>query len=244
MGRLPKKGIDYFSHDVNASLMPTLYTVQQYYGNDGYAFWFKLLEYLGTRDNLSADFSDKKQWLYFVSIARVDSDKGEGIMSLLASIGAIDEELWEEHRIVWSEHFAERAAAVYTKRGNPAPQRPDMDGAPQSQEPMGSDESQRVRGEQTEENAQEKMEPDGNAVDEKKARFSKPSVEEIAEYCAERENTVDPQNFFDFYESKGWKVGNQPMKDWKACVRTWERRENKRGVQLPKEAPSKYNREE
>ena len=54
-------------------------------------------------------------------------------------------------------------------------------------------------------------------------RFVKPSLDEIRAYCAERGNNVDPETFFDFYESKGWKVGNQPMKDWRACVRTWER---------------------
>ena len=39
----------------------------------------------------------------------------------------------------------------------------------------------------------------------------------------ERKNSVDAQRFVDFYASKGWKVGNQPMKDWRAAVRTWER---------------------
>jgi len=55
-------------------------------------------------------------------------------------------------------------------------------------------------------------------------RFSKPTVEEVKAYCLERNNTIDPQNFIDYYESCGWKIGNKPMKDWKACVRTWERR--------------------
>lgn len=53
--------------------------------------------------------------------------------------------------------------------------------------------------------------------------FKKPTIEEIMEYCAERKNNVDPQRFYDFYESKGWVVGRSPMKDWKAAVRTWER---------------------
>jgi len=58
--------------------------------------------------------------------------------------------------------------------------------------------------------------------EEKKTRFTPPSVEEVAAYCAERQNGIDPQTFVDFYASKGWKVGNQPMKDWRAAVRTWE----------------------
>lgn len=58
----------------------------------------------------------------------------------------------------------------------------------------------------------------------KKATFEKPTVSQIAEYCDERKNGIDAQAFFDFYESKGWKVGAVKMRDWKASVRTWEQR--------------------
>ena len=53
--------------------------------------------------------------------------------------------------------------------------------------------------------------------------FKKPTVEEVAAYCQERKNGVNAQAFIDHYESNGWKVGRNPMKDWKATVRTWER---------------------
>ena len=62
----------------------------------------------------------------------------------------------------------------------------------------------------------------------KTKRFIKPTLDEVRAYCLERQNNVDPESFIDFYESKGWKVGNQSMKDWKAAVRTWERRDNNR----------------
>lgn len=55
-------------------------------------------------------------------------------------------------------------------------------------------------------------------------RFVKPSLKEIQEYCRERRNSVNAENFFDFYESKGWLVGQSKMKDWRACVRTWEKK--------------------
>lgn len=57
-----------------------------------------------------------------------------------------------------------------------------------------------------------------------KAKFQKPSLEEIRLYCQERNNSIEPEKFFDFYESNGWLVGKSPMKDWKAAVRTWEHR--------------------
>ena len=56
----------------------------------------------------------------------------------------------------------------------------------------------------------------------KSNRFKKPSLEELELYCVERKNKVDIIKFFNFYESNGWKVGKNPMKDWRACVRTWE----------------------
>lgn len=76
-------------------------------------------------------------------------------------------------------------------------------------------------------------------------RFVKPTLEDIKQYCSERANGINPQQFFDFYESKGWKVGNQPMKDWKACVRTWEQRHKTDKPSTKTVADtSKYNREE
>lgn len=69
--------------------------------------------------------------------------------------------------------------------------------------------------------------------EDKRKRFTPPTVEQVKLYCIERGNTVDAENFFDFYEAKGWKVGNQPMKDWRAAVRTWEKREE-RSPQKPR----------
>lgn len=57
----------------------------------------------------------------------------------------------------------------------------------------------------------------------KEKGFKKPTVEEIQNYCNERNNDVDANQFYDFYESKNWYVGKNKMKSWQACVRTWER---------------------
>ncbi|MBR5013519.1 MAG: hypothetical protein IKY16_02810 [Bacteroidales bacterium] len=57
-------------------------------------------------------------------------------------------------------------------------------------------------------------------------RFQKPSLDDIRQYCISRGNNVDPEQFLNFYESKGWMVGKTPMRDWRAAIRTWEKREN------------------
>ena len=62
----------------------------------------------------------------------------------------------------------------------------------------------------------------------KKERFKKPTIEEVKNYCILRNNNIDAESFIDFYESKNWQIGKNKMKDWKACVRTWERREIKK----------------
>ena len=72
----------------------------------------------------------------------------------------------------------------------------------------------------------------------KSRAFTAPSIEEISIYCRERSNGVDPQTFYDFYESKGWFVGKNKMKDWKAAVRTWEKREKEKPQ--PKNAALNY----
>ena len=59
----------------------------------------------------------------------------------------------------------------------------------------------------------------------KRKRFEKPTLSEIEQYCTERNNNVNAEQFYDYYESNGWKVGKNSMKDWKAAVRTWERSE-------------------
>lgn len=64
---------------------------------------------------------------------------------------------------------------------------------------------------------------DREAQKNKNAAFSKPTLEDIEAYCKERANKVEAHRFLSYYESNGWKVGKNPMKDWKAAIRTWER---------------------
>ena len=62
---------------------------------------------------------------------------------------------------------------------------------------------------------------------EKADRFVPPDVNQVQEYCDSRNNGIDAQTFVDFYTSKGWMVGKNKMKDWKAAVRTWERNDKR-----------------
>ena len=67
----------------------------------------------------------------------------------------------------------------------------------------------------------------------KRKVFVKPTIEEIQQYCNERNNGINAEAFYDFYESKNWFIGKNKMQDWKACVRTWEKRNNKQIKKRP-----------
>ena len=71
---------------------------------------------------------------------------------------------------------------------------------------------------------QEQRENESARARKRASPFTPPTPDEVAAYCRERGNAVDADRFCDFYASKGWRIGNQPMKDWRAAVRTWEKR--------------------
>tara|TARA_R110000824_G_scaffold65953_1_gene171424 strand:+ start:43 stop:663 length:621 start_codon:yes stop_codon:yes gene_type:complete len=73
-----------------------------------------------------------------------------------------------------------------------------------------------------------------NTIDNNKGRFIKPILSEVEDYCTKRNNNIDAEAFVNFYESKGWMVGSNKMKDWKACVITWEKREKKKPQTMSK----------
>ena len=73
---------------------------------------------------------------------------------------------------------------------------------------------------------------DINSLYKGSSTFHKPTLEEIREYCQSRKNNVDPEQFFNFYEAKGWMIGKSHMKDWRAAVRTWEQRQSAPGRRI------------
>jgi DNA-binding transcriptional ArsR family regulator len=74
-----------------------------------------------------------------------------------------------------------------------------------------------------------------------KGRFTPPTLDEVIEQCNRTGANIDPQGFIDFYESKGWMIGKNKMKCWKAAIRTWSRKERER--KQPVNQPVKQKRE-
>lgn len=73
-----------------------------------------------------------------------------------------------------------------------------------------------------------------------RSRFIPPTVEEIQSYCLERNNNVDAEQFFDYYTANGWRVGKNAMKDWRATVRNWEKREKEFSSRKPTQPQSDH----
>lgn len=76
-------------------------------------------------------------------------------------------------------------------------------------------------------------------------RMKKPTIEEVRSYIEEKGYNVDPERFYDFYESNGWKVGKNPMKDWKATVRTWSKNNyGKQSTRVRIDTPDWYKKQQ
>jgi len=124
MGRPRKQTVDQFLHDVHHG--KTIKILEKKWQNDGYAFWFKLLENLCNAPGhyLCFDKEHEDEWQFFLDDALVDEDTGSSILDLLAKMDTIDEDLWTEKRIIWSQNLVDRITPVYKKRSEQVPGRP------------------------------------------------------------------------------------------------------------------------
>ena len=80
----------------------------------------------------------------------------------------------------------------------------------------------------TEPQKEEEEEKEETKEKAKRAKFTPPSIDEIKQYCSDRNNSINAEQFHNFYSAKGWMVGKNKMKDWRAAVRTWEQRDGKK----------------
>lgn len=124
MGRRARQDVDYFPHDCDASTRKTLIILESRFGNDGFAAWFKLLESLGRRNGLFIDCSDSRELKLLSAAAHVSTGRYEDILDEAASLEAIDFDLWQNHKIIWSDNFVERLKPVFAKRKLPPPLKP------------------------------------------------------------------------------------------------------------------------
>jgi len=125
MARPQKQTVDYFPHRCKHG--KTMFIIETNYPDFGYRFWFKLLEVLGDTEGHFFYFDKPGNCEYLQAYTRTTKDQATGILSLLASLDAIDKELWNERHIIWSDNFIDGIKDVYRKRIENIPVKPFSD---------------------------------------------------------------------------------------------------------------------
>ncbi len=123
MARPEKNTVEYFPHYVNSG--KTLFTLEKKFGNDGYAFLFKVLEALGKSENHFIDCRNPADWEFLLAITNVSEVSATEMMELLTKLGTFDEELWS-HKIIFSANFIENIKSVYERRKRKCLQKLDL----------------------------------------------------------------------------------------------------------------------
>lgn len=122
MPKQAKFTVEYFSHDCGYRM--TVFTLEQKYGNDGYALWFKLLETLGSARGHYLDFNKDVTLNFLASKAHIEKDMCLNILNDLSDLDAIDKELWGNYKVIWCQNFVDRLSKVYSDRRSPLPPKP------------------------------------------------------------------------------------------------------------------------
>jgi len=103
-----------------------MFILEQKYGNDGYAFWFKLLEMIGNTEGHCLVFKNGVDWEFLEAKTRVEKDTCKEIMELLSNMKAIDKQLWQKDKKVWIDNFVENVKDAYRNRVVDIPDKPDI----------------------------------------------------------------------------------------------------------------------
>jgi len=121
MARPIKKTVDYFPHQVGNG--KTKLILQNEFGNDGYAFWFQLIELLCVSNNQVYDYNDPASWRLLLAETHVSSDLAIKILQLLADLNAIDSEQ-HKNNIIWCQNLVDNLELVYKRRATGTPEKP------------------------------------------------------------------------------------------------------------------------
>ncbi len=114
MPRPAKATVDYFPHFVQHK--KTMFTLDAKFGNDGYAFWFKLLEILGDTENHYININESETWEFLLAKTNLTDVLANEILNLLIRLKAIDRDLFA-HGIIYSQNFIDNLETVYSRRG-------------------------------------------------------------------------------------------------------------------------------
>lgn len=115
MGRYEKKTVEYFPHMISSG--KKMFFIENKYGNDGYATWFKILEKLSETENHFLNLNQDEEIIYLASKCRVSEERLLAIINDLSRVGAFNKNLWEL-KIIWCQKFIDEIQEAYIRRNN------------------------------------------------------------------------------------------------------------------------------
>lgn len=237
-------GADYFSHDIDMRNDIKVKALRRKFSHTGYAVWCFMLEYLTDCTNFEFDYDDVSQEL-LASDFDVPVAELREIIDYSVKIGLLQHEDGKIFSAAHKRRFvrmlevrqrrAEAARRNGRKGGNPNFKKGQPNPYYRTTESVMED-NPNITEQITEDNPiEEQSNVEHSRVKKQKetpkgekktaSRFSAPTVDEVRAYAQEKGFSIDPEHFVDYYTSNGWRVGRNPMKDWRATVRTWASRD-------------------
>jgi len=125
MARVQRDTVIYFPHYANASEGDTISIITSNFGNDGYAFWFRLLEKLCSSDGHYFDCNNEIKWHLLLAKTNISVEKGLLVVEMLAKLNAIDPDLWAQ-KVIWCQKLVDNLDEVYRNRRRTPPQKPQV----------------------------------------------------------------------------------------------------------------------
>ena len=224
MARPRKEGLDYFPHDVTLSTDKKIEALRILHGNDGYAFYCIILENIYQEPSFELDVSDAETIQILAKKVEVTPEKFNEMLKTSIKHGCFDQERFLKDGVLTSNGIKKRAEVVVKKRAAMRNAHSKKVSEMVSDAETTADMPQSKVKVKVKESKDKYLKDMGDKSPEPtRSIFKPPTLEEVIAYCEERGNNVDAGKWYDFYASKGWMVGRNKMKDWKAAVRTWER---------------------
>lgn len=154
--------VDFFPHMTKQK--KTIFILKRRFGNDGYSFWYQILEYLASTEGHTIDTTEPDTWEYIQALTLCDEARCNEILDLLAKLEAIDKDLWNQDRVIWSQNLVDNLRHLYSKRKSGIPQKPDFRAGNPPSPPVSAPEMPQRRGEERKE--RKEREPRAREADE------------------------------------------------------------------------------
>lgn len=234
MARPTKQGIDYYPLDVQFDDKVELFIAET--GAEGLGILITIWQLIYQNEGYYVQHNDDLILLIRRRIM-ADIDQISMVISCAISRGIFSESLHKKHKILTSSAIQKRYFIGAKKKKIVSVVKNyitiDVSDVGNLVYVDGNATKEEVKEKEEVEEEEDEKGKDTGGKPPKQPRFAKPSLQEVVEYCKERKNSISPERFIDYYESNGWRVGKNPMKDWKATVRTWETRNNDNPVPQP-----------